>query len=267
MNTPINKMLPARLHVKLARASSLSLVLRRGPTMHTASILWDRADDTFTLGQWLKGRIFAHECDVSPDGKHMIYRARGQHSYKSWIAVSCMPYLKALDFFDDADYYQALFLSNDTYWLATSIHKPKYKNSHLNITSCTAFGADNRYSEIIALRDGWNSIHNESAGYNKLIAFEKQIHPHWKLLKKVGVPIPKNKSPEYTPHQLLHIPTNTIYDKSDWEWADWDNTQQRLVCAEHGKLLSAQLSDNGIKNIHVLHDFNNMQFEEITAPY
>ena len=66
---------PARLHAILARRGSYAVVFRRGPSDKVALIGWDRRNDTFTLGQWLRGRIYPLRCDLSPTGKHLIYFA------------------------------------------------------------------------------------------------------------------------------------------------------------------------------------------------
>ena len=83
---------PARLHVLLAREASTAVVIRRGPTRHTAVIGWNRKTDEFTLGQWLYGRIYERRSDLSPDGQHLIYFAmngRWHSSVKgSWTALS-----------------------------------------------------------------------------------------------------------------------------------------------------------------------------------
>ncbi len=50
--------IPARLHVLLARDTSMGLVIRRGPSKLVATILWNRDTDDFQVGQWLKGRIY-----------------------------------------------------------------------------------------------------------------------------------------------------------------------------------------------------------------
>lgn len=66
---------PARLHAILARRGSNAVVFRRGPSDKAAVIGWDRSNDTFTLGQWLRGRIYPLRCDLSPSGKYLIYFA------------------------------------------------------------------------------------------------------------------------------------------------------------------------------------------------
>ena len=66
---------PARLHVILAREAPKAVVFRRGPTGRVCTLGWDLETDTFTMGQWLKGRIYEYRSDLSPDGEHLIYFA------------------------------------------------------------------------------------------------------------------------------------------------------------------------------------------------
>ena len=66
---------PARLHAILAREAPKAVVFRRGPSGCVCTLGWDLETDTFTMGQWLKGRIYEYRSDLSPDGGHMIYFA------------------------------------------------------------------------------------------------------------------------------------------------------------------------------------------------
>ena len=75
MDTAIPPAFPARIHVLLASQAPVGLIIRRGPSKHTATVLWDRRRNTFEMGQWLKGRIYERRSDLSPDGKYFIYLA------------------------------------------------------------------------------------------------------------------------------------------------------------------------------------------------
>ena len=66
---------PARLHAILAREAPKAVVFRRGPSGQVCTLGWDLETDTFTMGQWLKGRIYEYRSDLSPDGELMIYFA------------------------------------------------------------------------------------------------------------------------------------------------------------------------------------------------
>ena len=70
-----NKSFPARLKVIVARSAPYAVIFRRGPNDRVCTIGWDLKTDTFSVGQWLKGRIYPHRADLSPDGKYMIYFA------------------------------------------------------------------------------------------------------------------------------------------------------------------------------------------------
>ena len=48
----MTKEFPARLHILLARHSPLAVVIRRGPSKQVCTLLWNRENDTFELGQW-----------------------------------------------------------------------------------------------------------------------------------------------------------------------------------------------------------------------
>ena len=65
----------AKLHAILPRKGNKAVVFRRGPSSCVAVIGWDLAKDTFTVGQWLRGRIYHFRCDLSPDGEYLLYFA------------------------------------------------------------------------------------------------------------------------------------------------------------------------------------------------
>jgi hypothetical protein len=93
--------IPPRLHVLLSREGTGAVVIRRGPSRFTCTYGWNRQDDSFVLGQWLRGRIYERRCDLSPDGQHLIYFAMNgrweSETAGSFTAVSRAPYLKVVD--------------------------------------------------------------------------------------------------------------------------------------------------------------------------
>jgi hypothetical protein len=60
--------IPARLDVFLAPKARKAVVLRRGPAKLVCMAGWDLSNDTFELGQWVKGRIHGYCCDLSLEG-------------------------------------------------------------------------------------------------------------------------------------------------------------------------------------------------------
>ncbi len=59
--------------------------------------------DTFEAGQWLKGRVYENKCDLSSDGKLIIYFVHKGNNWRlhpdygfAWTAISKPPYFTAL---------------------------------------------------------------------------------------------------------------------------------------------------------------------------
>lgn len=271
---------PARLHVLLASHAPLGLVIRRGPSKHVATILWNRRRDEFQLGQWLKGRIYERRSDLSPDGKHLIYFAMNgkwdSEAKGSWTAISRAPYLKALAIFPKGDCWHGggLWTNKNDYWINDG-----YGHSVLRDTK--EVRRDKRFepSEYYGgeclgvyyprlLRDGWQLMErvNVSKWKDKDV-FEKDLDRGWRLRKIAHAEIdsPDGKGCYWDEHQLVHTESRTEVDCADWEWAELD--RERLVWASRGKLFAGVVESSGLVNETELFDFNPMDFEAIEAPY
>ena len=70
-----DKEIPARIHAILARKAAKAVVFRREPSSKTAILEWDLQADKFKLGQWFYGSFYPYRCDISPDGRHLVYFA------------------------------------------------------------------------------------------------------------------------------------------------------------------------------------------------
>jgi hypothetical protein len=267
---------PARLHVLLARDAKVGVVIRRGPSKSVCTFLWDRRRDKFKLGQWMRGRIYERRSDLSPNGKYLIYFAmngRWQSETKgSWTAISRVPYLKAVNLFGKGNcwYGGGLFLSDSEFWLNEA-------SDHFEIKSfgrlrqnpagqpSQRFGGEcpNVYYNRLQ-RDGWIMSNEE---YQGAALFEKKLPKSW-LLRKLAFAetgAPPGRGCYWDAHELRHGPTDTILAFPEWEWADY--ADGRLVFAVDGQLRSAQLGRGKLSGETLLHDFNDMKFETITAPY
>jgi len=66
-----------RLEVLFTERAEKAVILRRGPKTHYRLIAWELSTDSFTCGQWMKGLI--RMCDLSPDGRTLIYWAAQYH--------------------------------------------------------------------------------------------------------------------------------------------------------------------------------------------
>jgi hypothetical protein len=267
---------PARLHVLLARDAKVGLVIRRGPSKSVCTVLWNRKDDTFELGQWLRGRIYERRCDVSPDGRHFIYFAMNgrwkSETKGAWTAISRVPHLKAVSLYAKGDCWHGggLFLSDRTFWLNDGYGHQELK-AERNLRRVTDgqplayFGGEcltvyyNRLQ-----RDGWAMAKDEYQGGT---LFEKKLPKSWRLRKlafaETGAP--PGRGCYWDAHELVHDATGNILAFPEWEWADF--ADGRLVWAVEGKLCAARLGSGRLLGERVLHDFNGMKFQAIAAPY
>lgn len=97
-----------RLFVIAASEADEAVIFRRGPADWCHIIRWNTKEDSFHRGAWIKARIYAERCDLSPNGKLLLYFAfrgsRYRTSYKaSYTAVSRSPWLKALVLWPEGD--------------------------------------------------------------------------------------------------------------------------------------------------------------------
>jgi hypothetical protein len=274
---------PARIHCLLALDAPIGLVIRRGPSKRVATILWDRRRDEFKVGQWLKGRIYERRCDISPDGKHLIYFAMagglGPESPGSWTAVSRVPYLKAIVFMPKGDSWNGggMWARDRDYWLndgpgGKSGHTISKESPEVQRVGADPFGTG--FGECLQvyfprlIRDGWIHAAEVNSGRPKCAAvFEKDIGKGWTLRKIVNASInhPVGKGCYWDEHELVGPEAGQVTCHPTWEWADLDG--KRLVWAADGKLWAAEVRPSGLANEVLLHDFNAMEYRRIAAPY
>ncbi|HSH03868.1 MAG TPA: hypothetical protein VLL52_15235 [Anaerolineae bacterium] len=279
--------IPPRIHILLASQSDRALVIRRGPSKQVATILWQRDTDTFRLGQWLKGRLYARRADISPDGQYFIYFAMNgrwhTRSPGSWTAISRVPYLKALAFFpqNHSWYGGGLFLDNQHYWLHAGYNpRPPKDDTQLTCVANypTQANSGGPYPGVYyprLIRDGWRLIKHDDSRYQHTIdTFDKPLFAGWHLRKLVHSQVspPPGKSIYWDEHKLIQPQHNITLHFPDWGWAEKDGHKdgsrpRRLVYVTHGQLFATNLNEQGLINTKELYDFNAMTFEPIIAPY
>ncbi len=256
----------ARLHVMLARDVPFAVILRRGPTHQVCSVSWNLSDDTFQVGQWLKGRIYERSCDISPDGQHLLYHAvkhritdGGWHEY---TVLSRAPYLKALRIWFGKGFYGGIWLDNDHF----ALHKYNY-GPQLAPFRVSPYSEIENLPELAQIidqaqwrlqREGWHLL--DEAPPDTLDCGKRS--DSWNLTLSI-------QGNYFAPKRLIY----TVYDhKSEetfdcarWQWADFRD--RRLLWAQDGKIFAADIWDGGHGSIQQLADFNDWTFEPIVAPY
>jgi hypothetical protein len=275
------KKIPPRIHVLLARKAKVGVVIRRGPSKTVCTLLWDRRRDKFTLGQWMRGRIYERRCDLSPDGKHLIYFAMNGRwnspAGGSWTAISRAPYLKAIALYPKGDCWfgGGLFLGNHTFWLNQG---PYGYNNAIDVGKLRtdpwfrpkpSYGGECPgvyYHRLV--RDGWTYVeHVEENERSSHDVFEKELTSGWTLRKIAHASIdhPVGTGCYWDKYELRHGETNERQVFGDWEWADYES--RRVVWAAGGRIFAGRIKREGLGDIKELYDFGNMTFEAIKAPY
>jgi hypothetical protein len=270
----------ARIHVLFAPKAKVGVVIRRGPSKTVCTMLWDRRTDEFTLGQWLRGRIYERRCDLSPDGKHFMYFAMNgiweSAVGGSWTAISLVPYLKAVTLYPKGDcwYGGGLFLDNRTYWLnGASGHRQPTKLGKLKAdplyTPTPSYGGEclGVYYHRLQ-RDGWRYVeHVDVDDDSAFDLFEKELWWGWTLRKFAHASLKHGigQGVYHDGHELSRDATSEQFKFHKWEWADYDG--HRILWATEGKIFAADLRKNGLGDARELYDFNNMRFSAIKAPY
>jgi hypothetical protein len=269
-----------RIHVLLASDAPVGLVIRRGTSKCVATVLWDRRNDRFELGQWLKGRIYERRSDLSPDGKHFLYFAMNgkwkSEARGSWTAISRAPYLKALAVFPKGDCWHGggLWTGCRTYWLNDG-----YGHTVLRDTAAVRRDPKNRPSGNYGgecpgvyyprlMRDGWSLKETVHVGkWKDHVVFEKSCPGGWALRKVAHAEVgaPPGKGCYWDEHSLVHTASGRSIPCPHWEWAEVDG--QRLVWAAGGQLRAGRLTGQGVEDETLLFDFNGMAFAPVEAPY
>lgn len=263
--------IPPRLEVFLAPKVRKAVVLRRGPAKVVCTVGWDLSNDKFKLGQWLKGRIHGFCCDLSPDGTYFVYDVVKPYSSErqwTWTAVSRFPYLKAIGRWGipTAATGGGFFVSENRCLLIQwdGIYQ-ECKEITLEVDQPDDdFRLDCRSVYIRRqLRDGWR-LHSK---VDEVIRFEKPLGDN-RVLRNIfddtqRLGLQRGFCP--SEYELRDSGSGEVQFCRDWEWADIDGG--RLLWAEGGKIFSADVAPQGLGPATMLHDFNDMTFQEIEAPY
>ena len=260
-------MTPPRLHVIPAVACDKALILRRGPSGQVATLLWDRADDSFERGQWLIGRIYEHRADLSPDGRHMVYFAgTGQ---RWWTAVSRAPWLRALAFFPQNHTWHGGggFDADGRLWLNGASAGHETLPDGLKPAPDTAFPHDTdgfhmggMYAALMALR-GWEHL----AGQRYDTVLGKSIGAGWRLELSFQLSA-KNRAIISNRYELVSEVRDLRRACPQWEWAE--PYKDVLQFARNGALHTARLDQDGtLHDVETIRDFSDMTFAPIDAPY
>lgn len=270
----INVAPSARIYVLISPQSNQAIIIRTGPAEHNLTIGWNLRSDKFTQGQWLKGKIYIEKCDISPDGQHWVYFAYKHHAY---TVIARTPYLRALHYFENETTYGGGGYFHDDQNISLYVYPIEAKDiqSKNFIINKQPFN-DNPLHNIPILaahlkKNEWNCLSLKP--WDEGSIFQKNIDLQWQFTM-TKIPYDSVRSDggkKYFAYTLEHLPSHSIITTDDWDWADYDAFNNRMIWAEFGKIMSGKLrvskTNADLADIKCLLNMNDMVFEPLTAPY
>ena len=271
---------PARLWGFLARKEPIGVLLRRGPSKRVLMIRWDLRNDTFKTGQWLKGRVYEHRSDLSPDGKLFIYFAANQRPPMiSWTAISKPPYFTALALWPKGDCWNGggWFVAEKKIRLNHAQSETKldrrFRLGPIKISGYAEYrGEDSTVWDFVRERDGWKIVTEGKAIYRGLQTGWVQDPPsQWLrpnptrktfVLEMLITGVGGKNTPWYKLRYRVLRTDDVLTDLGLADWADWDACGN-LVFAKSGCLYRSRLDNAFSDEPAQLADFNSLQFENV----
>ena len=276
--------MPPRLHVLHRPGTSLHVILRTGAQKKkkvSSAWAWDWATDEITLGQWLGGRIYPLECDLSPDGQWMYYNALNakwddEATLGCFGALSRAPYLKAVTLWPVGNR-----------WMPGMLIKRWGRRARTRAAYVGAPALPEAFTREFYLISGFYPQRLRRDGWTKRKTVKRPGRPDFH-----GTPVTDRVSTFSRPirgaarlHRIHHVEplgagptrydTHAIVDtgganhpRPGWQWAQVDEVRGRLLWAEEGRLWAGRIGRRGLpEDPTLLYDFNGLRFARKVAPY
>jgi len=258
-----------RLHVVMRPETKLAVVVRtgaQGGKKVSCTMGWDRRDDSFTMGQWMGGRLYPFECDISPDGAWFIYNAlnakwKDTATLGAYGALSRAPYLKAEKLFP-----------NGSRWTHATLIFDRTRGRHQRDTPCPPmperFGLTSGSYHSRLRRDGWRTRERKLAlgPHHSADRYARPLVGVARLEKLFHASHLDSTTPMFFETHCIVDTGGQLHAHDDWEWAEVDGTD--LVWIAAGILFRARQGPRGLPETpRVLYDFNPMRFKRLLAPY
>jgi hypothetical protein len=272
------------MFVLLARRASVGVILRRGPTAWWRVTRWDTGRDRFEAGQWFRGRIYPDKCDVSPDGKFLVYFAAKFYPHadpkgigSTWTAVSRPPYLTALALWPGIGTWggSGVFLDDRTVLVATGWeHHPNHPPGPLRVLEYNSLKrGDPRHDVVPCWQNGWQGIlapHQPDRYSLRYTAWRKTSGS---LTLERGTDCERVWGEmNYDQYPSRRRSLYTLYRTGDEpvalfeaHWADWDQ-QGRLVATVGGRVFEGKLTKGFRLRWRQLAAMNEEQPSRMEAP-
>lgn len=275
---------PARLSVLLAREAPVAVIFRRGPSKVVRLIRWQTDTDQFEPGQWLFGVLYPDRCDLSPDGKYLLYFAAKWHlDIGSFTAISRPPFLTALALWRKGDAWGGGWFEGNRTIVLSPGHEPPTPAPPRRF--CVRAPQADEYRERscddpVLPGGGWARV-QPGGGWARIQSMRTRwrgrLHGH----ETVAPTIWRRGLPDTTRALELHSRLRGFHEFYDYRvidgagaellclpragWADVDQSG-RVVYAGEGRLFAVTFDRAGTPTTTPLADFNDMTPEPILSP-
>ncbi|MFW2380525.1 MAG: hypothetical protein ACN4GZ_02115 [Acidimicrobiales bacterium] len=236
---------PPRLFGVTASAAPIVAVLRRGPSDWCQVSRWDWAAPSLMHGSWFRGTIPPQKCDLSPDGRWLLYSAvkhpgnwDGGAVYE---AISRLPWLTALAAWNAGTTYTrgAHFTDeigrNDLGEPDVGDVGPLLRRYGLASTKLDQFAVERRR--------GWTESPETPARRSedvwdrgREVEMVKRRPGGGPLLCCLGSYAAYRESPDWNQGLLYYLDLGGHHRELDVQWADWSHDGRLLLATHDGRL-------------------------------
>jgi hypothetical protein len=248
-------------------------------------IRWHRSADTFQFGQWFKGRIYDHRCDLSPSGERLLYFAADyKKPYYSWTAVSRPPFLTALALWPKGDCWGGggqfetennilLNHRDGEMTLARSFRRPKFVKV-APFGAHSGWGEDSPLFEVTLQRDSWNLINPGKViehSFNSPVWFTFDPPEIWSkpnptvktlVLHRMLTGIHRRGGSTFVTEAAVLTKRATALRLGEIDWADWD-TNGDLLYSQDGCLYRRRADKDSFYEPTCLLDLTDLRFRNL----
>lgn len=239
---------------------------------------WGNYSEKNYLAYRKRAEALEEEIRRSHAGEFEKLRRSSDYTDGSWTAISRTPYLKALDlWFNGSGWNGGGWFVDATHVWINRPHPIRGDHFHHTVSGKFTELAESPDPYLITEnngecpgiywprleRDGWKPG-KESELYTE---FSRELPGGYLLLKRFYTTLPRGDGYGcyWEEHELLGG-GKRLLDGRSWRWADYDAGGKRVLFAEAGAIYSWSQKKPDAPPV-LLHDFNDMKYEEIAAPY
>lgn len=261
------------LFVIVSSNKNYAVIFRTTGRKLTLLVKWDLTSDLITHGQWIDGRIFNDACDISPNGKYLIYKINKKVTTKDKdfgvvTIISRLPNFTALGMWGNRNQYAGggFFESDDIVHISSD--QEQVFSSKQGRALNTLFDAD------IAIKE-YGSVFNYKRILNQWVY--KGVENDCKIMQKTSseyriqelLYLNHKNHMDHTPLLHYNIFDNTdrfLFEISDVDWADFDKKGD-LLFAKYGCLYRlkknkiAEYAEKGMSVVKLIEDFTPLTFK------